>query len=124
MTDSSAPADPRPRSALPLLVAILALIVAGGALWVSYGNATKLAASKEHAAVAPPSDPAIEQIKETLSSLQQAVRGIQADQQRQAERVGDVQQGISIGCDPTEGLSTTGRAKVALGSTERAQHAG
>ncbi|MGY3496397.1 hypothetical protein [Bradyrhizobium sp. USDA 4502] len=90
--DPSTPVDARPRSALPLLVAILAIILAGGALWMSYSNATKLAASHERAAVAPPPDPAIEQIKQTLSSIQQAVQGIQADQQRQAERVGDAQQ--------------------------------
>ncbi|MGY4178361.1 small-conductance mechanosensitive channel [Bradyrhizobium sp. USDA 4518] len=88
----STPADARPRSALPLLVGILALIVAGGALWMSYNNATRLATSQEHAAVAPPPDTAVEQIKQTLASIQQAVQGIQADQQRQAERVGDAQQ--------------------------------
>ncbi|PDT74284.1 hypothetical protein CO675_26280 [Bradyrhizobium sp. C9] len=34
-------------------------------------------------------------MKQTLASLQQAVQGIQADQQRQAERVGDIQQKTS-----------------------------
>ncbi|OMI04906.1 hypothetical protein BSN85_25890 [Bradyrhizobium brasilense] len=95
MTGDSMSTNARPRSALPLLVAILALIVAADALWLSYGNARKLATSQEHAAVAPPPDPAIDQIKQTLASLQQAVQGIQADQQRQAERVGDIQQKTS-----------------------------
>ncbi|MGY3576806.1 hypothetical protein [Bradyrhizobium sp. USDA 4504] len=90
--DPSTPADTQPRSALPLLVAILALIIAGGALWMGFNNATKFAASQERAAAAPPTDPAIEQMKQALSSIQQAVQGIQAEQQRHAERVGDTQQ--------------------------------
>ncbi|MGY4311254.1 hypothetical protein [Bradyrhizobium sp. JR3.5] len=92
MTETSTPADARPRSALPLFVAVFALVVAGGGLWVSYSNATKITTSQEHAAAAPPPDPAIQQIKQTLSSLQQAVQGIQAEQQRQAAQIGDVQQ--------------------------------
>ncbi|QPF83941.1 hypothetical protein IC762_30510 [Bradyrhizobium genosp. L] len=96
MTDDPLPsADARPRSVLPLLVALVALVVAGGALWMSYSNTTKLAASQEHAAVAPPADPAIDQIKQTLASLQQAVQGIQADQQKLAAQVGDAQQKTS-----------------------------
>ncbi|MHC6154920.1 hypothetical protein ACVSQB_24370 [Bradyrhizobium elkanii] len=93
--DRSASADVRPRSALPLLVAILSLIVAGGALLASYNNATKFAASQERAAAVPPPDPAVEQMKQTLASLQQAVQGIQAEQKRQAAQFGDAQQKTS-----------------------------
>lgn len=93
--DPSPPADGRPRSVLPLLVALVALVVAGGALWMSYGNATRYATLQEHAVVAPPADPAIDQIRQTLVSLQQAVQGIQADQQKQAAQAGDAQQKIS-----------------------------
>ena len=95
MTDPSMPADARPRSALPLLVALLALIVAAGALWMSYGSGTRSAGSQQQAAVAPAPDPAIEQLKQTLASLQQAVQGVQADQQKLASQVGDVQQKLS-----------------------------
>ncbi|MGY2937439.1 ABC-type transporter Mla subunit MlaD [Bradyrhizobium sp. GM6.1] len=95
MTDTS-PADTRPRSALPLLMAILALVVAGCALWVSYGNATRTSTPQEHAVVTPaPKDPAIGQIKETLSSLQQSVNGIQSDQQKLAAQLNDIQQTAS-----------------------------
>jgi septal ring factor EnvC (AmiA/AmiB activator) len=66
-----------------LFVAVLALVVAGGALWASY------------AAVAPPSDPAIKQIKETISSLQQPVNGIQSDQKKLAAQLNDIQQKAS-----------------------------
>ncbi|WP_038379187.1 hypothetical protein [Bradyrhizobium elkanii] len=96
MTDDlSTRVNARSRLALPLLVAVIALMVAGGAFWASYRNSTKLATAQEHAAVASTPDPAIEQMKQTLASLQQAVQGIQADQQRQAERVGDIQQKTS-----------------------------
>jgi peptidoglycan hydrolase CwlO-like protein len=97
MTDDfSTSADARPRSALPLLVAILALVVAGGGLWVSYSNATRFAASQEHVAVTPPPpDPAIGQIKETVSSLQQSVNGIQSDQQKLAAQLNDIKQKAS-----------------------------
>ncbi|WP_128970339.1 hypothetical protein [Bradyrhizobium tropiciagri] len=93
--DRSTPADARPGSTLPLMVAILALIVAAAGLWMSYGNATKIAATQQQAAVAPPPDPAIEQMKQTLSSLQQAVQGLQEDQQKLGAQVGDVQQKTS-----------------------------
>ncbi|MCA6123537.1 hypothetical protein J6500_16775 [Bradyrhizobium sp. WSM 1704] len=88
MTDPSMPADARPRSALSLLVALLALIVAGGALWMSYGNGTKPATQQQ--AVAPAPDPAIEQLKQSLASLQQAVQGSQSDQQKLATQVSDI----------------------------------
>ena len=93
MTDPSMPADARPRSALSLLVALLALIVAGGALWMSYAGGTRPAAPQEQAAAAP--DPAIEQLKQSLASLQQAVQGMQADQQKLATQVSDVQQRLA-----------------------------
>ena len=89
------PADARPRSALSLLVALLALIVAGGALWISYSSGTRPATSQEQAAVAPAPDPAIEQLKQSLASLQQSVQGMQADQQKVATQVSDVQQRLS-----------------------------
>ncbi|QOZ26776.1 hypothetical protein [Bradyrhizobium sp. CCBAU 51753] len=95
MTDPSMPADARPRSALPLLVALLALIVAGGALWMSFAGGTRSAGSQQQAAAAPAPDPAIEQIKQTLASLQQAVQGVQTDQQKLATQVSDVQQRLS-----------------------------
>lgn len=95
MSDPSMPADARPRSALSLLVALLALIVAGGALWMSYANGTKPAAPQEQAAVAPAPDPAIEQVKQSLASLQQAVQGMQADQQKLATQVSDIQQKLA-----------------------------
>ncbi|MBP2434167.1 hypothetical protein [Bradyrhizobium elkanii] len=94
MTDEPS-TQARQRSALPLLVAIVALIVAGGGLWMSYNNAKTISATQHRAAVAPPPDPAIEQIKQTLASVQETVQGIQAEQQRQAERVGDAQQKAS-----------------------------
>ncbi|MGY3409531.1 septal ring factor EnvC (AmiA/AmiB activator) [Bradyrhizobium sp. GM5.1] len=90
MTDTSTP-DARPRSALPLLMAVLALIVAGCALWVSYGNSTKAAAPQEQAAVTP----AVEQMKQTLSALQRSVEGIQSDQQKLAAQLSDIQQKAS-----------------------------
>lgn len=85
----SPPADARPSSVLPLLVAFVALVVAVGALWVSYGGA-RPAVTQEQAAVAPPAD--LDKIKQDLASLQQTVQGIQADQQKQA---GEAQQKIS-----------------------------
>lgn len=92
MTDAHpTSADARPRSALLLLVALLALVVAGAALWASYSN-TARPAPREHAAATPQQDPAIAQIKETLASVQQAVQGIQSDQQKLAAQLNDVQQ--------------------------------
>ncbi|MGY2990135.1 hypothetical protein [Bradyrhizobium sp. USDA 4508] len=95
MTDPSTPANDRPRSPAPLLVAILALIVAAGALWMSYINSTNATLPQEQAATAPTPDPAIEQMKQTLSSLQQTVQGLQSDQQKLAGQVTDVQQKTS-----------------------------
>ena len=94
MTDAHpTSADARPRSSM--LVAILALVVACGALWAGYNNAAK-PAPQEHAAAAPPQqDPGIGQIKGTLSSLQQSVQGIQADQQKLAAQLNDIQQRTS-----------------------------
>ncbi|MCP1831566.1 MULTISPECIES: hypothetical protein [Bradyrhizobium] len=93
--DSSTPGDAQARSSFPLLIAVLAVIVACGALWMSYSNATKFAASQERAAVAPPPDPALAEMKQTLASLQQAVQGIEAGQKRQAAQIGDAQQKTS-----------------------------
>ncbi|WP_316399046.1 hypothetical protein [Bradyrhizobium sp. 33ap4] len=87
MTDAhQTSADAQARSTLPLLVAILALVIAGAALWASYGSAAK---PVPQAAV--PQDSAIGQIKETLASVQQAVQGIQSDQQKLAAQLSDQQ---------------------------------
>lgn len=95
MTDPSMPADARPRSAVSSLVALLALIVAGGALWMSYTSGTRSTTPQEQAAAAPAPDPAIEQLKQSLASLQQAVQGMQSDQQKVATQVSDVQQRLA-----------------------------
>lgn len=94
MTEPSMSADARPRSALPLLMAILAVVIAGGALWVSYGNSRKtVTPQEEHAAVTPPpQDPAIGQIKESLSSLEQSMNAIQSDQKKLTAQLNDIQQ--------------------------------
>ena len=95
--DSSTPADAQARSSFPLVIAVLAFIIACGALWMSYSNATKFAASQERTAAAPPPDPAIAEMRQTLVSLQQTVQGIEADQKRQAAQIGDAQQKTSAG---------------------------
>ncbi|MCK1544022.1 hypothetical protein IVA98_05615 [Bradyrhizobium sp. 160] len=89
---SSQRADARPSSALPLLVALLALAVAVGALWMSYGNPASPAVTQDQAVVAPPTDPSIDKIKQDLAALQQAVQEMQANQQKQA---GESQQKIA-----------------------------
>ncbi|MGF6313421.1 peptidoglycan hydrolase CwlO-like protein [Bradyrhizobium sp. i1.8.4] len=94
MTDPSTVTDARPRWGRPLLVALL-VVVAAGALWMSYGSGTRSTTSQEHALAARPPDPAIEELKQSLSSLQQAVQGIQADQQKLSAQVGDIQQKTS-----------------------------
>ncbi|MBR0756838.1 hypothetical protein JQ604_32055 [Bradyrhizobium jicamae] len=96
MTDHSMFADPRPRAALPaLLVALLALLIASAALWMSYSSATRLADSQDHAAVAAAPDPAIDQIKQSLSSVQQALQEIRSAQEKLTAQINDVQQKTS-----------------------------
>ncbi|WP_426442151.1 hypothetical protein [Bradyrhizobium genosp. P] len=98
MTDPSTHADTRQRrsSAPWLVVALVAVLVAGGFLWVSHDAGTKSATPQQKAELSPPPpDPAIEQIKQTLASLQQAVQGIQSDQQKLADQINGVQQNVS-----------------------------
>ncbi|WGR97630.1 MULTISPECIES: hypothetical protein [unclassified Bradyrhizobium] len=97
MTDPLTPADTRQRSsALWLVAALLVIIAAGSFLWVHYSTGSKSVAPQQKAEVASPPDPAVEQIRQTLSSLQQAVQGIQSDQQKLAAQVNEIQQKASV----------------------------
>gem|GEM_PF-4063438 len=98
MSDPSMHAEaPQRRSSAPwLVVAIIAVLVAGSLVWVTYGTGTRSAPPQQKAELSPPPpDPAIEQIKQTLASLQQAVQGIQSDQQKLADQINGVQQNVS-----------------------------
>ncbi|MBR0797332.1 hypothetical protein JQ615_18240 [Bradyrhizobium jicamae] len=79
-----------------LVVALIVVLVAGGFLWMAYGTGMQWAGSQQKAQLSPPpADPAIEQIKQTLASLQQAVQGIQSDQQKLADQINGVQRNVS-----------------------------
>ena len=96
MTDHSTSADAGPRAALPgLIVALLALLVAAAALWMSYSSATRPVNSQDHAAVAAAPNPAIDEIKQSLSSVQLALQGIQSAQEKLTAQVNDIQQKVS-----------------------------
>ena len=97
MTAPSPHADTNQRRSLApwLVVALIAILAAGGFLWVSHDAGTKSAAPQQKAELSPPPDPAIEQVKQTLASLQQAVQGIQSDQQKLADQINGVQQNVS-----------------------------
>ncbi|WP_426433799.1 hypothetical protein [Bradyrhizobium genosp. P] len=63
---------------------------------MSYSSAKRSTTPQEHAEVTPPPDPAIDQIKQTLSSLQQSVHAVQSDQQKLEQKlsaqINDIQQ--------------------------------
>jgi chromosome segregation ATPase len=91
MTDPTSYADTRQRRSLVpwLAVALVAAIIAGGVFWVNHDS--QMAAPRQKAEMSPRPDPAIEQIKQTLSSLQQTVQDIQSAQQKLTENVQGIQ---------------------------------
>jgi hypothetical protein len=99
MTDPSSHVDTRQhRSFVPwLAVAIIAVVVAGGFFWINRDSGTKseTPAPQPQASVQPPPDPAVEQLKQTLSSLQQTVKDIQSGQQKLADEITDTRQKAS-----------------------------
>ncbi|MCA6112243.1 hypothetical protein [Bradyrhizobium cenepequi] len=93
MTEPTSQTDTRQRrSPLPWLAVVLAAaIVAGGAFWMNHDAGRKSAAEQQKADMLP----AIEQIKQTISSLQRTVQDIQSDQQKLAGQVTYLQQKAS-----------------------------
>jgi peptidoglycan hydrolase CwlO-like protein len=77
---------------VPWLIVVLVIILAGGAIfWTNHNAVTKSEAPLQKADVSPPQDPAVEQIKQTLSALQQTVQDIQSGQQKLVEQINDIQ---------------------------------
>jgi len=98
MTNPSDNTDIRPRrSTAPWLVgALIAIIVVGSLVWVNHNADTKSAApAPQPQASAQPSQDQAEATKQTLSSLQQTVQEVQANQQRLADQIKDIQQQAS-----------------------------